>query len=214
MELGKGMDLFVAPIKTEHDAVKTIGELAKGWYALAGIIAVSGLLLFYLGVGNLYFIVDTFLFLTAGYFLPERKSRTFAVALFLYAVVITGLTFAVWAGLYEGSGKKNIVLALVMLWMAYRGMKATFVYHSTVKSQIVWKHVAIVLVIGAVATVFMVYLTFGVIGFIEGARGITITEDQFGAYLFTSLAATWCVCFIFLSMRFPCVTLPKPSATS
>lgn len=208
MKLKERSAWLFAPITTQEDAERVIKDLAKGWYALAGLQAVVGLILFFSGKNSVNFISDVPVLLLGGYFLQKNKSRTFSFVLLAYALSIAGLTIASRLGQYEGG--KNVVLALLLVWIAYRGVRATFVYHAQLRSEIIWKNVAIVSSIAIAITLVVFVLAVFAFVIIE-QRGLQIgtADDTIGMYLLGGIIAALSICFITLPRRFPTTRLQE-----
>ena len=182
MDKKKGWNWLVAPIKNDTDASQVLSDVSKGWYAVAAITAVAYTFLFYMGSTSGEFLLDVLICLLAGYYLPQRKSRAFATVLLIYAGVVAALTFASRAGLYEGTGGKNIVLVLILFAMAYRGVRAAFVYHRSINTTISWKNVLIV---------WIVALFLGGIVFLGVVIGAVIYEHNTGLEMSDQAYGMW-----------------------
>lgn len=73
--------------------------------------------------------------LVIGYGLYSKNSRLAGICLFLYAIGSTVVTILTRFYSYEGgTGSTNIVVHLLYLYVAYRGMVGTFKYHVFCKS--------------------------------------------------------------------------------
>ena len=144
------------PIKNESDAIQVLGSISKLWYFMSVLYGIIGLVLIVINKLSGAFIFDVLICLYGGYYLLNQKSRTFAIFLFSYALLITILTIMSNIGVYtEGMGGKNIILALSMVAMGYRGVWATYVYHRSVNSKISWKNVLIVFFIIVLLSVIL-----------------------------------------------------------
>jgi hypothetical protein len=202
MSFKNALAFFTSPIETEQDAIKALREISKAWYAVAAITGLAGLLLYFSSSKSVAVNVwaDACLYVAAGKYLQERKSRAFAIFLLLYSLLVTGLTIAAMAGIYKGAGGKNIVLAIIVVAMAYRGVKATYVYHSSVHSIVRRKNVAVVWGSALLAIIASLIVTAGLAidnGWSDEVMGSVSTWMMLGV----STAA-----FIHMSKRFPCVS--------
>src|SRR5258706_1399256 len=118
---------FFRPIATRDEAEQVLKELAKAWYALGILTAVIYSMLFISGHSPFLNIVDDVVYRGAGFFLPRNKSRTFECIIFLWSLTVLFLTLATRVGIYNGFGK-NFVLGLIVVGIAYRSMRATWIY--------------------------------------------------------------------------------------
>jgi len=103
---------------TEQEARKAIQDSAKAFYVLAAIQAV---LAFALGPSALW---DAGLLAVLGFWLQRRESKVAAVLLLLasaYGIYATGVN-----RFGGGHGGRNIVLAVIMCWVALRATVACF----------------------------------------------------------------------------------------
>lgn len=127
-------------------------DLSYGWYAVAAIQFVAQVyFVFALGFATPD-LVDGFLALFAGYFLIRRRSRALAVMLLLYALLTLGVTVAHKLGF--GNGGTNIFLALAVVWLAVRGLSATWFYQKRRCARIRWPAV-IAIALAAIVAVFV-----------------------------------------------------------
>jgi len=206
---------LTAKIENEVDAIEILNSLAKGWYALAIWVTIGGIVFLSPGRGISYFSVvieNAILYFAAGYFLPKRRSRTFSVVLFICALLLASLSLAYRLGLYEGTGVKSIVFAVLAVVIAYRGVRATFVYHARVNSETLWKNVIIVWSI-AIAASTLIFLA-GVIGIaVPGLYGAELSEAELVAVYRLLLTATIAICFIILPKKFPFISTRDRSNT-
>jgi hypothetical protein len=205
----KRWDWLLAPIRTETDATEVLTTIAKWWYGLAGLGAFLGIIFLLLRKVSIVFAADVGVFTLAGYFLPRRKSRTFSVFLFIFALLVAVETFKTRFGLQGGIGG-NIILAVFAVLVGYRSIYATFVYHARVNSQTNWKNVLIVWSITIGATLLTFFLAVMGWFFLE-QDGIYLSGEQMGNYLTVILSAVCAICFILLTKRFDFVTFPTTS---
>jgi hypothetical protein len=199
----KAWNWLVAPIKNDTDASQILGDVSKGWYAIAAITAVGYTFLFYMGATGGEFLLDVLICLLAGYYLPQRKSRAFAIVLLIYAGVVAALMFASRAGLYEGTGGKNIVLVFFLVAMAYRGVRAAFVYHRSVNTTISWKNVLIVWIVALfLGSVVFIALAIGV-AIYERNSGLEMSDQAYGIWGMLPLTVVLTITFVLLTRIFP-----------
>lgn len=114
----KGMFGF-APIVTRQDAEKAIKESSYSFLGLAVFQSILG----YFIVG-FYAFVDGFLFAFLALWLLKRKSKNAAVILLIISVINVFSTF--FNRINNAPGGRNIFLTIIMLFVAYRAVKATF----------------------------------------------------------------------------------------
>ena len=134
----------------------TISQLAKTWYFIAGLQAALQIFLIWLYAGFAGNLVDPIICALGGYFLGTRKSRALAVSLFIYALAAGALT-VVERG---DAGGMNLILALVVVVMGWRGVHATWTYHRLNGLRTAWKHVA---AISGLAAMFSVIVLAAVV---------------------------------------------------
>ena len=188
------------PITSAQDAADILRNLSKAWYALAAIQAVLGLILYFFEAAGFEFVADAMLLAAAGYFLTTRKSRALAIALLLYALLIAAVTAAARFGMEEGG--RNVILALFAIWLGYRGLRASFVYHARLGSRTRWLNVAIVTLIAAAAA--------AVVGFILAViLGDQVTEEEMGWIALGAAAITVAVSIAGLTYRFRFASVPE-----
>ena len=125
------------------DAEEAIKIGYQTFYALAAIQAVvlAGLYIFSnVAVANF---LDPMLMLVLAWFIDHKKSRTAAVMLGMYTVLIAISTLGNRMGvnLTGGFGGKNIVLAALALYGIYKGLQGTFKYHNFVENKVIIKNV-------------------------------------------------------------------------
>ncbi len=143
-----------APIRTQDDAEKALKEFSGAAYAVAALLGLLALAFALLGSvprsgrAGLELIPEVSIWVAAGYFLPRRKSRTLAVAMLLLAVSELVVTLGNLSG---GSGGKNIILALVIIFVCVRTVNAAWVYHREAKLVIRWGGVVLSLLVSLVA---------------------------------------------------------------
>lgn len=139
---------------TPENADKNISDIAKGWYALAGLQAVLlAVIAWSTGVLDAD-LLDPLVPLIGGYFLGRRKSRAVAVTLMAYALGTAATTIANKLDLY-GHGGTNVLLALFVLLWGWRGIRATWIHHQARGNPVAWARVAAVSGAGATCAVLV-----------------------------------------------------------
>lgn len=192
------------PIRSIQDAHEVLDEVGNSWY---GIAVVTLLFSFFLG-NFLSVISDAAVYAIAGYFLPRKKSRTHALFMFLLSlVVLSGTVYNAFSHLGGNQivGGRNISLALLVAGIGWRGVEASFSYHSRSSESrgTVWRNVAIVW--GATALVTAIFCIGLVVGnsWIETQKGVFLSEQEMETSLILGLLPVWLICFLGLPRRFP-----------
>lgn len=118
------------PVKTPRDALDAIKIAYRATFAVAGIQAIAlSLLMWSAGRWN-QDIAGPFLMVALGWGLKTRQSRTAAIALLLYAMLLSFATLAALVGAPSpGVGGRNIGLAILFLFASYKGVQGTLGYH-------------------------------------------------------------------------------------
>ena len=106
-------------VTTEQEARKAIRESALGFYFVAGLQALLGGLV--LGPSAL---IDAALFAGLGFWLHKTSSKVAATILAVLAAVSIGTTF--WNQATGAMGGRNVVLSLIVFWVAVRALIATY----------------------------------------------------------------------------------------
>lgn len=121
---------------TDDNVDATIKNLAGSWYALAVVQAVVLTILVFAQGYSAAQLVDPFAAAAGGYFLRSRKSRALAIVLFLYSLFILATTVA--ARLGAGQGGTNIILAIIVAYVGWRGIPATWFYQHRRCAEVRW----------------------------------------------------------------------------
>jgi hypothetical protein len=130
-----------APIRTKEDAEGALKEVSKALYIFAGLQLVLGVgllgMVLVLGVGLLGMVfgnpafvlglVDAAVYAIAAYYLPKNKSKPLAILVFVVAILTAGMTLLARMGVFVGG--QNIILATLAIYVGYRAILATSVYH-------------------------------------------------------------------------------------
>lgn len=155
-------------IESKEDARKILRDIGIGFYFVAGLQFVVGILL----IRSL--LTDSVGFLIIGYCLHKFRSRTAAIAavgITLIGIVVTARNFV------TRQGPTNIVLALLLLVYSIRAVQASFAYHKLAKSRFSAKNFLIKNAIGILFT-----FVFGFIALVGLAVVVGNTEkltDEF-----------------------------------
>jgi hypothetical protein len=201
-----GIKEFFAPIKTEEEASKALSIIGKAYYTIGAIQAAMYLIVFASSPENRWGgalgAIDGAIYFMAGYFLPRYKSRGLAWLMLLLSVVVVVLTIAAHAGAY--SGGKNIGLALIVLGLSYRGVRATLVYHK--RSQTIWKNVSVVGAITLFVLAVVMIFSFLIIILLNPSWETSMSDDTLGFYILVLGLITGVLCFLVLPKKFPMVT--------
>jgi hypothetical protein len=104
--------MVTSKIETEEEALYIIKQTAYAAYIVGGIQVVLALL-----VSPIAF-VDAALYILCGFFLQKYNSRIAGVAFFLMSC------FAMYSTIV-GTGGKNVVLAIIIIAIAFTAMRAT-----------------------------------------------------------------------------------------
>lgn len=193
------MAAWTAPIRSGEDAEKTLGDIGKGWYVIGVIqalfVVLSGMPLTS-GLPDVLFCVGV------GYFLPARKSRTLALVAMTFAAFIAVSTVLNRLGMSDHGGR-NIILGLFLLWMAYRGARATFVYHRRVGSQVRWKNVLIVLTTGIILAVGTLVIAVLILAFVGEPEPSDELYEFYGMVFIVSALMPLVLCLMFMPRWYP-----------
>jgi len=114
----KSKNKWWGKIETREEALGVIKDSANGFYCVAVIQVVIGL--FLLGVGA---VVDGIIFAVLAFLL--KKFNTILVALILFVLSMIGVVATGVNQFGGGTGGRNMVLAIIMVWMSVRALQAT-----------------------------------------------------------------------------------------
>ncbi len=153
----------------DSNVERIIRIISNLWYAFAALQAVGLTVLYFGHQAALGDLLDPLGAALAGYFLQARKSRALAIVLFLYSLLILGITIANRFGF--GHGGTNFILALIVVYMGWRAIPATFFYQKRRCAELRWLRIVLnSLVTAAVVFVSIFVVAFG-IGFTMGLGG-------------------------------------------
>lgn len=110
--------LWWGPVESKELAEFMVKEVAKGFYVVAVIQAVVGLILFWPGL-----IVEAVIMAAVAYWLQKSKSKIPAIILLvLSALAVIGTAMSISGSAIGGT---NIFLAVLLLWFSIRAFQAT-----------------------------------------------------------------------------------------
>lgn len=115
----KKKNAWYGKIETKDEALKVIKDASNGFYFLAALQIVLGY--FIMGTEA---IIDGVLFAVCAFLLRRFNSRVVAVILLLLS--IGGLVVTAINKFGGGTGGRNIILAVIMIWTSIRAIQATF----------------------------------------------------------------------------------------
>jgi hypothetical protein len=198
---------------TPLNAESVIQAIGKGWYAVAAIQAVAYGLMAYLGKVSIGNMIDPLFCLIGGYFLIDRKSRSLAAVLLLYASA--NLAMTIMNKVHNTDGGRNVLLAVVIVFFSWKGLRATWIYHSSLGCKIIWKRVVSVYAITAVAAA--VVLLVALIAFAAATRiwpGFSLADELLGDIMIGLVMLTATAIMALLTRRYPFVSgalaMPAP----
>ena len=117
---GSAFSRWFSPIATGADALKVIKDSSNAFFVLAAIQTVLALV-----VRDYSILFDAGLLVVLSLGLRRLNSRAAAVILLVVAVFEVGTTLANRLGMNLGGGN-NVILALIMVFVAYRATQATY----------------------------------------------------------------------------------------
>lgn len=113
-------------IETKEEALKIIKDSSNGFYFLAALQIVIGY--FLLGLPA---IIDGVIFAVLAFLL--RKFKSMVVAMLLLLLSVGGIVVTAINQFGGGTGGRNIILALIMIWVSIRAVQATAKLHKLEK---------------------------------------------------------------------------------
>jgi hypothetical protein len=119
-----------APIRTKEDAEGALKEVSKALYVFAVLQLILGVGLLGMVFGNPAFLLgllDVAVYAIAAYLLPKNKSKPLAMLIFVVTILTAGMTLLARGGVFVGG--QNIILATLAIYVGYRAVLATSVYH-------------------------------------------------------------------------------------
>jgi hypothetical protein len=118
-------------VDTIADAEEAIKISYQTFYTLAAIQAVVFFALYIFFNGSALNLIDPIIILVLAWFIHHKKSRSAAVILGFYTVIIAIITLANKIEMNSGlnRGGRNIVLVAIALYAIYKGLQGTFKYH-------------------------------------------------------------------------------------
>jgi hypothetical protein len=193
------------PIDSEHEASAVLSELRKPWYGYGALQALLTIFLWWKGTGSLGGVADGLVCILAGYFLPRTRSRVFAAALFVYVLGCAALTIAARFG--AAAGGRNVFLAAIMVLVGFRGIQATRAYHRAVGSTTVWRNVAIVTALFALATALALAGCIAAMVGLQIIRGRELSDDATGSLGLVAVSLAFGLVHLLARRRLP-FTMP------
>lgn len=146
MEQTGRLTSFYKSISNEEDAKRVLSDLSIFWYAY-GIILIASLLMVTIFTKEKVSFYFPIILLFSGFFLSRRKSRVLSSFILFYSSALIG--FVIWY--FSGSTSVNYTLGLILLLVivvlimcslsAYRSVKAAFIYHNKIGSQIFMRNI-------------------------------------------------------------------------
>ncbi len=119
-----------APIQTKEDAEGALKEVSKALYVFAALQLVLGVIMLGIVFENPAFLlglIDVGVYAIAAYYLPKNKSKSLAILVFAVTLLTGGMTLLARMGVFVGG--QNIILATLAIYVGYRAVHATSVYH-------------------------------------------------------------------------------------
>ncbi|MDD5341895.1 MAG: hypothetical protein PHI73_00970 [Patescibacteria group bacterium] len=116
----KKFNLWLGKIETKEQALKVIKNVSLGFYFVAGLQILLGII-----IGSWEIVVDGAIFAVFSFLFSKFKNRTLAIILLVLsclALLSTGYNIV-----SSGLGGTNIILAIIMVWASIRAMQATAV---------------------------------------------------------------------------------------
>ncbi len=115
-------NIWFGEIETREEALKVIKDASNGFYFFAGLQIVLGY--FIMGASA---IVDGVIFAVLAFLL--RKFNSMVIAIFLLLLSVAGIVITGINRFGGGTGGRNIILAVIMVWVSVRAIQATFKLH-------------------------------------------------------------------------------------
>ena len=124
----------VTDIDSSNEAIKIAYQTAFGMAAIQAVIII------FISLSNpsvAINLADSVFMAALGVIIKVRKSRISALGLFIYSLFIAGSTLANKVGIPTGTfSGKNIILAVLLVYGAYKGVQGTFKYHQFIGTSI------------------------------------------------------------------------------
>jgi hypothetical protein len=191
---------WLGPIAPEN-IEKEIKQITMAWYTIAGIQLAISIFLVYLGKFPLENLFDPIALAIGGYFIQSRKSRSVAVVLFLIALAELAVTLAANAGLTAGG--RNIWLAIIVVLVGWRSIRATWLFQKIHNAKVNWKRVGwISALVSGLAILLAIISIVGLIIAIPQP-----TEIMYGLAMLVPILAAVTVGMGLLTKRYPLANL-------
>lgn len=188
----------------EGDVLLGLRYVGYGCYGFAVMALICGLSKVPHGLPIASAFVVPTIFLMAGYFLPKRTSRVFAVILAIYALYFGDGTYAhaVHATAWNFILITDVVFTVVLLWAALRGLYLTNAYHKLRDSRVQWRNVVIVW--GSAIGGIFATAVFATI--LKNFNLISLNTGE--TILYGGVALICTHCFLVMTRRYPLVSMP------
>lgn len=128
-------------VESLEDAQEAMKAAYTSFYAIAGI---QTLVILFLGTTSdtnlLTHLLDPIFMVFMALLIQLRQSRTAAVLLLVYSIYIGLITMMARFGAPIGVGGKNVVLAIMAIYGAYKGVQGTYKFHVFSKTRTIWKN--------------------------------------------------------------------------
>jgi hypothetical protein len=188
---GQRMQSLFSKIETTEQAEKVIREVSILLYGLAAL----NFLFFVVYLGKPVYLTDVGFLVLAGLILRGSRSRCVAAVVAAYALFVGTLTVLARAGIYEGDGGRNVVLAVIVAFAAVRGVNATVIYHRNHGTKANPRGALALTAIAAVLSA----LAFVAVVLIAPTAGFDLENDAdsdvVGGWSIPALAAPWVLVF-------------------
>lgn len=176
---------------TAENVEKVINDTGKAWYVIGVIQLLLIGFLIWMNRTPYPGLFDGIFYITSGYFLIRRKSRALSWVLFVYSLYIGAITILGLFRVIVPQGGTNVILALLVIAIAWRGLKAASVYQRKAGYVTAWKHVLwiwasiilLAVVIFFLMSIFMRIFFPLVAGRLLGEIVITVVTVSVGALL-------------------------------
>jgi len=120
-------EIWIARIATKEQALGIVKSASVGFFFVAGIFIIFS---FWMGLIE---IINGILFAFLAFLLLKLKSRVSAVLLLLFSLLVAVVTVINKFG--NGRGGRNVLLAVIIVWVAVRAVQATFWLVKQTKAQ-------------------------------------------------------------------------------
>lgn len=182
-------------VETIEDANEAMKIAYQSFLALAAIQAAAVLFLSFVGSTSLANLGDSLLMVALAYLIKLRQSRLAAVLLLAYSLLIGFLTASARLGVpLTDLGGRNVILAGLAVYAAYKGTQGTFKYHRLRTAFVSWRNASIVSLVTIVygiliyAVLFIATIQPSIEPIVWGYGPEAIDESLLGLLILTPLA--------------------------